>query len=179
MMKVKNLIKFVVPVALAVAAGAYVWGGATARPQLAQARIVAAGTATPAAKAKVVVKTPTQTVKAQAIVTSTVSAPIGLYKDKQGRPYGGNWPFINYTPSMVTGKPCPRVTKWKLDAKDYPVDRCVIQNAIDDYMLGAFAEQRINSADEMKAIAKEFTTNPELAGVYVPGWGTNLFGSSR
>lgn len=33
-------------------------------------------------------------------------------KDTAGRVLGGNQPIINYAPDMVTGKPCPRITKW-------------------------------------------------------------------
>lgn len=34
-------------------------------------------------------------------------------RDKAGRPVGfGNRPLMNYSPTMITGKPCPRVARW-------------------------------------------------------------------
>jgi len=66
-------------------------------------------------------------------------------RDKAGRPVGfGNMPLVNYSPTMITGKPCPRVARWSTRAlnPDDPnpaaaairvVDNpCVIQNLIDD-----------------------------------------------
>ena len=60
-------------------------------------------------------------------------------RDKAGRPVGfGNRPLMNYSPTMITGKPCPRVTRWGTRAAgDDPAIRvvdnpCVIQNLIDD-----------------------------------------------
>ncbi len=62
-------------------------------------------------------------------------------RDKAGRPVGfGNRPLMNYSPTMITGKPCPRVTRWGTRAAgegEDPAIRvvdnpCVIQNLIDD-----------------------------------------------
>ncbi len=60
-------------------------------------------------------------------------------RDKAGRPVGfGNRPLMNYSPTMITGKPCPRVTRWGTRAADGDPairvvdDPCVIQNLIDD-----------------------------------------------
>jgi len=61
-------------------------------------------------------------------------------RDKAGRPIGfGNMPLVNYSPTMITGKPCPRVARWGTRAVDpaTPAVRvvdnpCVIQNLIDD-----------------------------------------------
>jgi hypothetical protein len=61
-------------------------------------------------------------------------------RDRAGRPLGfGNLPLINYSPTMVTGKPCPRVQRWGVRAIDpsnaafRKVDNpCVLQNLIDD-----------------------------------------------
>jgi hypothetical protein len=169
----KTFIKFVAPFALVALAGAYVWGGADTQPHAVEASMANAATATPKAK---VIKTATPLAKAtvapKVMATVAISSTKGLYKDKQGRPFGGNAPYINYTPSMVTGKPCPRVTKWTLITKEQPSDPCVIQNAIDDYMVGAFALNTINSVDEIKAIAEEFKTNKDLENAFSLGWGS-------
>jgi hypothetical protein len=62
-------------------------------------------------------------------------------RDKAGRPIGfGNRPLMNYSPTMITGKPCPRVARWGTRAAgegEDPAIRvadnpCVIQNLIDD-----------------------------------------------
>jgi hypothetical protein len=61
-------------------------------------------------------------------------------RDKAGRPVGfGNMPLVNYSPTMITGKPCPRMARWGTRAVDpaTPAVRvvdnpCVIQNLIDD-----------------------------------------------
>jgi len=62
-------------------------------------------------------------------------------RDKAGRPVGfGNMPLMNYSPTMITGKPCPRVARWGTRAAgegEDPAIRvvdnpCVIQNLIDD-----------------------------------------------
>jgi hypothetical protein len=62
-----------------------------------------------------------------------------LYRDEKGRIIGGmQFPLVNYSPTMITGKPCPRIKAWtyKVQAtkppRAKPSDPCVIQNALDD-----------------------------------------------
>ena len=39
-----------------------------------------------------------------------------LPRDENGRIIGGaQFPVINYAPTMITGKPCPRVLKWEIE----------------------------------------------------------------
>ncbi|MCL5998675.1 MAG: hypothetical protein M1546_21845 [Chloroflexi bacterium] len=94
-----------------------------------------------------------------------------LPKDELGRIIGGPYaPVINYSPSMITGKPCPRVTKWTfkvirpsgLQAYGVVDDPCVVQNAIDDYVRTRFALPAFNTPESMKEIAPLYDTDPAL-----------------
>jgi hypothetical protein len=88
--------------------------------------------------------------------------------DKAGRPLGGNAPFLNYSPSFYTGKPCPRMDKWSVDkiqVDKYTTleklrDRCVLQNALDDYMEIAWADDWYLTVDQYKAKYDNFKSDP-------------------
>ncbi|MCS7062221.1 MAG: hypothetical protein RMN25_13810, partial [Anaerolineae bacterium] len=64
-----------------------------------------------------------------------------LPRDKAGRVLGYPYaPILNYTLTMVTGKPCPRVRQWTVRRTSKPNEKpagvfsnpCVVQNALDD-----------------------------------------------
>jgi hypothetical protein len=62
-----------------------------------------------------------------------------LHRDERGRIIGGTqFPLLNYSPAMITGKPCPRIKTWTFAVQQTtpprarPSDPCVIQNAVDD-----------------------------------------------
>ncbi len=71
-----------------------------------------------------------------------------LPKDSAGRVFGFPIaPVLNYTTTMITGKPCRRVTSWKVrqvvpepPAKPFGAysDPCVVQNALDDTLAALF-----------------------------------------
>lgn len=95
-------------------------------------------------------------------------------KDEKGRVIGGKvFPVLNYSPTMVTGKPCPRIKKWTykvmldapvppLQAAAAPSNPCVIQNAIDDYVRTLFTIGLATTQQEAHAVAKLFETDPAL-----------------
>ena len=92
-------------------------------------------------------------------------------RDERGRIIGGPYaPVINYSPSMITGKPCPRVKQWTfkivrpagLQAYGVADDPCVVQNAIDDYVRTRFALPAFNTPESMKEIAPLYDTDPAL-----------------
>ena len=94
-----------------------------------------------------------------------------LPKDERGRIIGGPYaPVINYTPTMITGKPCPRVKQWTfkvvrpvgLQAYGVVDDPCVVQNAVDDYVRTRFVLPAFNTPESMKAIAPLYDTDPAL-----------------
>jgi len=94
-----------------------------------------------------------------------------LPRDEQGRIIGGPYaPVINYSPTMITGKPCPRGTKWTFQVirpdglQPYGVadDPCVVQNAVDDYVRTRFALPAFNTPESMKEIAPLYDTDPAL-----------------
>jgi hypothetical protein len=85
-------------------------------------------------------------------------------KDEKGRVIGGRAaPVINYSPTMVTGKKCPRIKKWgyKLQVDRVvpnqpvaePDNPCVIQNAIDDYVRTLYAQAAENTPETMKQVS--------------------------
>jgi hypothetical protein len=69
-------------------------------------------------------------------------------RDPDGRLIGlQDMPILNYSPTMITGKPCPRVKRWGVrrialepPAQPYYVvdNPCVIQNALDDGLRALF-----------------------------------------
>lgn len=92
-------------------------------------------------------------------------------KDEHGRIIGGPYaPVINYSPTMITGKPCPRVTKWTfkvirpsgLQAYGVVDDPCVVQNAVDDYVWTRFALPAFNTPESMKEIEPLYDIDPAL-----------------
>jgi hypothetical protein len=93
-----------------------------------------------------------------------------LPRDEKGRVIGGElFPVINYSPAMVAGMPCPRVTKWEFDVlkmqpplRDYGVARnpCVVQNAVDDLVRTLWFNPAFQNPETMKAVAKVYDTDP-------------------
>lgn len=87
---------------------------------------------------------PTQTPAAQTPTPTPVPLPPyydQLPRDKQGRVLGyPHAPILNYTPTMVTGRRCPRVRSWTVRLTSKPNEKpagvfsnpCVVQNALDD-----------------------------------------------
>ena len=102
----------------------------------------------------------------------------GAQKDKNGRALGGNWPIVNYSPTMVTGKVCPRVTKWNIEVFNMTnnvqaavvADPCVAQNAIDDYVEIAWALPYHANFAVMHEQALRYRTAPEFQGRIVESW---------
>ena len=128
---------------------------------------------------------------ATAAATPTIGAALRLPTpdpnkyptDKAGHVLGGNVPIINYAPSLVTGKPCPRVKKWKAlplttstgevanDNKLFVAsDPCVVQNAIDDFVEIALAIPTFNDREKMLEIGKLYETDPVLIKGIEPGF---------
>lgn len=111
-------------------------------------RVLAAGMAA----AVIVAGLPGGSITAQTSPTRTPAAqtptpvPLPPYydqlpRDKQGRVLGyPRAPILNYTPTMVTGKRCPRVKSWTVRLTSKPNEKpagvfsnpCVVQNALDD-----------------------------------------------
>jgi hypothetical protein len=116
-------------------------------------------------------------------VVSTVAAiPPALLarlpKDEQGRVIGGPYvPYLNYSPTMITGKKCPRVTKWTWKVVNLapPLrpygqvdDPCVVQNAIDDFVRTEFADPAVNTPESMKKIEPLYATDPAIVDGLMP-----------
>lgn len=98
---------------------------------------------------------PTATTSPMATVAITLS------RDEKGRIIGGAMPIINYSPTLITGKPCPRVTKWdfelvKLPApfQNYGISKnpCVVQNAVDDLVRTLWFNPAFQNLETMKAV---------------------------
>jgi hypothetical protein len=93
-----------------------------------------------------------------------------LPRDEKGRLIGGElFPVVNYSPTMITGKPCPRVTKWEWDVvkmqaplRDYGIVRepCVVQNAVDDLVRTLWFNPAFQNPETMKAVEKVYDTDP-------------------
>ena len=143
--------------------------------------VVAAATTTP--QAATPRSAPTAVVTATAIPTdSTIIVPTALPasywqkfpKDENDRVIGGMAsPVLNYSANLVTGKPCPRVTKWSyklmadapvppLQPVAAPSNRCVVQNAIDDYVRTLFASASNNSPKDAESLIALYETNTAL-----------------
>lgn len=80
-------------------------------------------------------------------------------------------PYVNYAPTMITGKRCPRLTTWtwqvvKLDPPLRPYgiadDPCVVQNAVDDFVRTEFADPAVNTPESMPAIEPLYDSDPAL-----------------
>ncbi len=96
---------------------------------------------------------------------------INFPTDERGRIIGGPYaPVINYSPSMIAGRPCPRVKQWTFKVvrpagmQPYGVvdNPCVVQNAIDDYVRTRFALPAFNTPESMKDVAPLYDTDPAL-----------------
>jgi hypothetical protein len=94
-------------------------------------------------------------------------------KDDKGRVIGGKlMPVLNYSPTMVTGKPCPRVKKWgwkqtvepavPMMAVAVPDDPCVLQNAIDDYVRVLFAMPGHNNPHTVDVAIEAFKSDSQV-----------------
>ena len=93
-----------------------------------------------------------------------------LPKDERGRTIGGAYiPLMNYSPSMITGQPCPRVTQWtfetvKLPAPlhDYGISHnpCVVQNAVDDLVRTLWFYIGNNTPGSMREVERVYDTDP-------------------
>lgn len=112
-------------------------------------------------------------VPAVAAPRSQTPTPVDLAKlprDEQGRVIGGErFPVVNYSPTMITGQPCPRVTQWEFDVIDVPPplrdygvvrDPCVVQNAVDDLVRTLWFNPAFQSPETMKAVEKVYDTDP-------------------
>jgi hypothetical protein len=95
-------------------------------------------------------------------------------KDEKGRVIGGKlMPVLNYSPTMVTGKPCPRVKKWgwkqtvepavPMMAVAVPDDPCVLQNAIDDYVRVLFAMPAHNNPFTVDEAIEALKNDPQVS----------------
>ena len=120
-------------------------------PTTAQAQTAPTATRTPAPARTAAARTPApgRTAVARTPAPAVTPTPLpGYYdrlpRDKKGRIIGrGSIPIINYTPTMITGKRCPRVKQWdvrRIDLPDplndiYVADNpCVVQNMLDDVL---------------------------------------------
>lgn len=91
---------------------------------------------------------------------------------------GGAFPILNYSPRMVTGKDCPRVTTWGLRAMQFDnglslsvIDNpCAIQNALHDFVFAAGSDPSFMTPEQMKATAPLYKTDPLLARLYPEWW---------
>lgn len=93
-----------------------------------------------------------------------------LPKDERGRTIGGSYiPLMNYSPTMITGKPCPRVTQWtfklvKMPAPihDYGISNnpCVVQNAVDDLVRTLWFYLGNNTPESMREVERVYDTDP-------------------
>ena len=70
---------------------------------------------------------------------------------------------------MITGKPCPRVTKWDVDVvklqaplRSYGVsqDPCMVQNAVDDLARTLFFYPPMQTPETMRAVDKIYDSDP-------------------
>jgi hypothetical protein len=116
------------------------------------------------------------------VITAVATLPPTLLarlpKDEQGRVIGGPYvPYLNYSPTVITGKKCPRLTKWtwKVIPLDPPLrpygqvdDPCVIQNAVDDFVRTEFADPAVNTPASMKKIEPLYATDPAIVDGLMP-----------
>ena len=106
-----------------------------------------------------------------AMATSAPEVPFEqrLPRDEKGRIIGGLFPVLNYSPTMITGQPCPRVTKWEFEVvrmkpplRDSGISKnpCVVQNAVDDLVRTLGFNPAFNTPETMRAVAKVYDTDP-------------------
>jgi hypothetical protein len=147
---------------------------ATAEGTRFETRVAATPTGTPAPEPTV----PVTPAASSPIATATTAAPPtrsdarNLPRDEHGRVMGGPYePIVNYSPDMITGRPCPRVTRWTFrlvplspPLQPYGIadDPCVIQNAVDDYARTAFAQPAFNTPESMREVAPLYASDPAL-----------------
>ncbi len=126
--------------------------------------------------------TSTQSVMPTLVVSTSAALPQSflskLPKDEQGRVIGGPFvPYINYAPTMITGKACPRVTTWtwnviNLAAPLRPYgqldDPCVVQNAVDDFVRTEFADPSVNTPESMREIEPLYAGDPAILDGLMP-----------
>ncbi len=102
--------------------------------------------------------------------TPSPNSLVKLPRDEKGRVVGGELlPVVNYSPTMITGKPCPRVTTWEFDIvkmqpplKDYGFAKnpCVVQNAVDDLVRTLWFNPTFQNPETMKAVEKVYDKDP-------------------
>lgn len=132
-------------------------------------RTVAAATSTPGAVVNAVISP---------VVTLPPALLARLPKDEKGRVIGGPYvPYLNYSPTMISGKTCPRVTKWtwKVINLEPPLrpygqvdDPCVVQNAVDDFVRTEFADPAVNTPESMRDIEPLYATDPAIVDGLMP-----------
>lgn len=93
-----------------------------------------------------------------------------LPKDERGRTIGGSYiPLMNYSPTMITGKPCPRVKTWTFKVvkmpeplQDYGIsdNPCVVQNAVDDLVRTLWFYIGNNTPESMRDVERVYDTDP-------------------
>lgn len=93
-----------------------------------------------------------------------------ITRDERGRVIGGEtFPVVNYSPTMITGKPCPRVTQWDFDivkmpapAHDYGIskDPCVVQNAVDDLARTLYFYPALQTPESMHEVDAVYDKDP-------------------
>jgi hypothetical protein len=103
-------------------------------------------------------------------VATTTAQSLALPRDEKGRVIGGEaFPVVNYSPTLIAGKPCPRVSRWefvvvKLQAplRSYGVskDPCVVQNAVDDLARTLFFYPPMQTPETMREVDKVYDSDP-------------------
>jgi len=92
-----------------------------------------------------------------------------LPRDEQGRVIGGTvFPLLNYSPTMITGKPCPRVAVWQVEVVKMPAplrdfgvvkDPCVVQNAVDDLVRTLMFAPAYQTPETMREVDAIYDTD--------------------
>lgn len=104
-----------------------------------------------------------------ATASPTTTFAISLSQDEKGRVIGGAMPVINYSPTLITGKPCPRVTEWDFDLVKLPApfqnygiskNPCVVQNAVDDLVRTLWFNPAFQNPDTMKVVDTIYDSDP-------------------
>lgn len=104
-----------------------------------------------------------------ATASPTTTFAISLSQDEKGRVIGGAMPVINYSSTLITGKPCPRVTEWDFDLVKLPApfqnygiskNPCVVQNAVDDLVRTLWFNPAFQNPDTMKAVDTVYDSDP-------------------
>ena len=112
---------------------------------------------------------PTTTPIPSATESPTTTVAISLPRDEKGRVIGGAMPVINYSPSMIVGKACPRVTEWDFDLvklpapfQNYGISKspCVVQNAVDDLVRTLWFNPAFQNPETMRAVDAVYDSDP-------------------